>query len=66
MPGLMGPQAIEDAVLTRDMPFMIILTLPLFAMSYGFGRAGTVGRFKGALLLGAFIAYQLNLYRGWI
>jgi len=66
LPGLMGPQAIEDAVLTRDMPFMIILTLTLFAMSYGFGRAGTVGRFKGALLLGAFIAYQLNLYRGWI
>lgn len=66
LPGLMGPQAVEPAVLTRDMPFMIALTLVLFAMSYGFGRAGTVGRFKGLLLFTAFIAYQLNLYKGWI
>ncbi|MCG6976712.1 MAG: calcium/sodium antiporter [Acidiferrobacterales bacterium] len=66
LPGLMGPQAVESAVLTRDMPFMIILTLTLFAMSYGFGRTGTVGRLKGTILIGAFIAYQLNLYRGWI
>ena len=66
LPGLMGPQAVEAAVLNRDMPFMIMLTLVLFAMSYGFGRAGTVGRFKGLLLFTAFVAYQLNLYKGWI
>ncbi len=66
LPGLMGPELVTGAVLNRDMPIMIALTLALFAMSYGFGRTGTLGRFKGAILLAVFVLYQVNLYVGWV
>ena len=66
LPGLMGPQVVRGEVLNRDMPLMIAMTLALFAMSYGFGRTGRLGRLKGAVLIGVFIVYQVNLYAGWI
>lgn len=62
LPGLISPQTIDGSVLTRDLPVMIVLTLALFVMSFGFGRKGNVGRWKGALLFGVFIAYQWNLF----
>jgi cation:H+ antiporter len=65
LPGLMGPEVVRGAVLNRDMPIMIAITLALFAMSYGFGRSGRIGRVKGLILLSAFTAYQVNLYANW-
>ncbi len=62
LPGLISPHEIDGSVLTRDLPIMIMLTLALFVMSFGFGRKGKVGRWKGALLLGVFIIYQWNLF----
>ena len=63
LPGLLNPGPVDAAVLTRDYPVMIGLTLALFAMAYGFrGRPGRLNRIEGALLLTAFVAYQTLLY----
>ncbi len=62
LPGLLSPHQLDANVITRDMPVMIALTLTLFVMSFGFGQKGNVGRWKGAILLAAFVAYQWNLY----
>ena len=63
LPGLLNPGPVDAAVLTRDYPVMIGLTLALFVMAYGFrGRAGRLNRIEGALLLTAFVAYQTLLY----
>ena len=50
-------------VLHRDWPVMLGLTLILLLMAYGFnGREGRINRFEGAMLLLAYIGY--NLYLG--
>lgn len=51
--------AIAAEVLQRDWIVMLLLTLALFAMAYGFrGKKGNIGRFKGLLLLLCYIAYN--------
>ena len=62
LPGLLSPHEVDGNVITRDVPVMIVLTLALFVMSFGFGRKGSIGRWKGAILLAIFLAYQWNLY----
>jgi len=62
LPGLISPQAVDGSVITRDLPVMIVLTLALFVMSFGFGRKGNVGRWKGAILFVVFVIYQWSLY----
>jgi cation:H+ antiporter len=53
----------DGAAVMRDMPIMVGLTLVLFAMSCGNNRNVIhIGRWKGAALFSAFIAYQLYLY----
>ncbi|HEY0634249.1 MAG TPA: calcium/sodium antiporter [Gammaproteobacteria bacterium] len=61
MPGLIAPSTIPTAVLQRDYPMMIGLTIALFAMSYGFRRPSRVTRLKGLMLLLAFVGYL-----GWL
>jgi cation:H+ antiporter len=62
VPGLIAPGPFDPLVLTRDMPMMIGLTLALFIISYGFGGAGRINRYEGALLVLAFLAYQGVLF----
>jgi cation:H+ antiporter len=62
LPGLLNPAPIDAAVLTRDYPAMIGLTLVFFVMAYGFRGPGRLNRFEGALLVTAFAAYQTLLY----
>lgn len=62
VPGIIRPGAVPGGVLERDFPVMIGLTLALFAMAYGFRRPGHINRPEGAVLLLAFIGYQLLLY----
>lgn len=64
LPGVLRPGPIPDAVLTRDFPIMIGLTLAFFFLAHGIGRAGHFSRLSGALLLASFVAYQLILYFG--
>jgi cation:H+ antiporter len=62
IPAALAPAALEPAVLTRDLPVMLGLTVALLVMAYGFGGVGRINRFEGAILLVCFLAYQLLLY----
>jgi cation:H+ antiporter len=63
LPGVIHPGAIDAAVMERDYIAMVILTIVLFAMAYGF-RGGTrrINRLDGGVLLLIFIGYQSLLY----
>ena len=65
--GAIGPGGFDAAVLTRDFPVMIAVTLVLIAMATDLQRAkpdGHISRWKGGVLLAAFIAYQGWLFLG--
>jgi cation:H+ antiporter len=58
LPGLIHPSVLEPAVLQRDFPIVIALTVALFLMAYGFKGVGRINRFEGGLLLASFVAYM--------
>ena len=62
LPGLISPEPIDTAVLSRDYPVMIALAVTMFVMAYGFRGPGRINRFEGALLLIGFCSYQTLLY----
>ena len=62
IPGLITPHILDPAVLQRDFPFMIGLSVALFLMAYGFRGDGRINRFEGALLLGGYTTYMVVLY----
>ncbi|MDH5784578.1 MAG: calcium/sodium antiporter [Chromatiales bacterium] len=62
LPGLIHPTATPAELLGRDFPAMIILTILLFAMSYGFRGEGRVTRGEGAVLLIGYVVYMGMLY----
>jgi cation:H+ antiporter len=52
-------------VFNRDVLIMSALTLSLFVIGYGFRKQGRIGRIKGAVLLGCYVAYMLCLIFGF-
>jgi cation:H+ antiporter len=62
MPGLIHPGTTPAELLSRDFPVMILLTVGLFVMGYGFRKPGTVSRGEGALLLLGYLGYLGLLY----
>jgi len=63
IPGLISPHIIDPAVLNRDFPLMIGLSVVLFLMAYGFKKKeGHINRLEGSLLLGGYTAYMVVLY----
>ncbi len=63
LPGIILPSTLDAAVMQRDFPIMIGLTIALFAMAYGFRGPGRINRVEGGLLLAAFVAYMAWLGR---
>ena len=60
--GFISPMAdLNPAVLLRDWPVVMGLTVGLLALAYGFGKQGIISRLDGVLLLIAFIAYNVLL-----
>lgn len=60
--GAVHPMTVEPAVLTRDLPVMIVLTISLFIFGYGWRRGqGRINRLEGGLLLAAYLAYTIYL-----
>lgn len=60
--GVIYPVAVEAQTLYRDMTVMVVLTLSLFIIGYGFRKEqGCINRFEGAML---FLAYLC--YTGWL
>lgn len=62
IPGLIQPSTLDQSILERDLPVVLILTILLFVMAYGFRAEGRINRIEGGLLFSAFIAYQLLLF----
>ena len=60
--GVLGPGGIPETALTRDFLVMVVLTLIFFAIAYGFGDQGQIGRFEGGVLLISFCAYYVLIY----
>ncbi len=53
---------ISAEVFNRDWIVMLILTLALLVMAYGFGRQGKINRAEGGVLLTAYFAYNGYLF----
>lgn len=66
IPGLIHPASLADGVLQRDLPIVLILTIVLFIMAYGFKGEGRINKIEGGLLLAAFIGYQLLLFQSTV
>ncbi|WP_160064937.1 calcium/sodium antiporter [Psychromonas sp. L1A2] len=65
LPGLIHASSFDIAVLTRDYPVMIALTLALviFSIAWRKGKIAILGRVEGALLLIGYLAYMVWLYK---
>ncbi|MCI7353857.1 MAG: calcium/sodium antiporter [[Actinobacillus] rossii] len=59
--GAISPMHVGQEVFTRDMSVMSALTVLLFI--FGFGKKGEINRFKGAILLLAYIGYNAYLFQ---
>ncbi|MBU2550939.1 MAG: calcium/sodium antiporter [Proteobacteria bacterium] len=59
--GLIHPLKIGPEVVSRDLFFMIVLTVSLFVIGYGFRGPGRINRLEGASLLAAYIGYTAYL-----
>lgn len=59
--GAIQPMQVEPAALHRDALCMGLLTLSLFVFGSGIRGPGRITRFKGALLLSAYIGYNAYL-----
>ncbi|OIN09682.1 calcium/sodium antiporter [Oceanisphaera psychrotolerans] len=60
--GIIHPLEVAPEVISRDFMVMIVLTLSLFVLGYGFkGRQGRINRAEGALLLAVYVGYT-----GWL
>ncbi|MDH5570697.1 MAG: calcium/sodium antiporter [Gammaproteobacteria bacterium] len=62
LPGLIQPHTLEPEILTRDFPWMIGLSIALFAMAYGFRDKGRINRLEGSLLMMSYFIYLTVLY----
>jgi cation:H+ antiporter len=65
LPGLIHADTFDAAVLTRDYPVMVALTVALmiFSIAWRKGKGGILGRFEGLLLLAGYVGYMFWLYQ---
>jgi cation:H+ antiporter len=59
--GAIRPIDVAAEIFSRDIPFMSLLTVVLFIISYGFRGQGRITRPGGAVLLAAYFAYTALL-----
>ncbi len=64
--GAIGPGGFDVAVLTRDFPLMIGLTVALYVMARGlrYSGDGSIRRWAGGVLVAVFVGYQLWFFWG--
>jgi cation:H+ antiporter len=62
LPGLLHPDTLPPEALTRDFPIMLGTTLLLLIFGIGCWHRYVLNRWKGFVLLGIFIAYEILLY----
>jgi len=62
LPGLIAPSTLPASVLSRDYPVMLVFTIILFVMAYGFKGPGRLNRLEGLGLLCLFLAYEYWIF----
>lgn len=60
--GVINPDNIDTNAATRDFPIMLIASVALLAMAFGFKKDGRINRVEGVILFSAFLAYQFVLF----
>jgi len=61
--GVVNPFSLGIEIIRRDVPVMILLTLSIFIIGYGFkGRQGRINRLEGSLLLFSYLFYTIFLF----
>ncbi len=60
--GVISASELPDLLLLRDYNVMVALTFVLFFIGYGFRGPGRISRPEGALLVGAYVTYQIVVY----
>jgi cation:H+ antiporter len=55
--GIISPLRVEPEILTRDWPILMLMTVALFVMAYGFKGPGRINRAEGLCLVVAYCAY---------
>lgn len=60
--GVINPDNIDQMAATRDFPIMLIASVALMAMAFGFKSDGRINRVEGAILFASFLAYQYVLF----
>ncbi|MCG2634853.1 MAG: calcium/sodium antiporter [Gammaproteobacteria bacterium] len=61
IPGLISPAAVDGAVLHRDLPVMLLLSVGLLILIFRRRRSPIVERWHGMLFLSAYLAYLFLL-----
>lgn len=56
--------SITPDVFSRDWGVMLLLTIMLLIMAYGYKRQGRINRVEGGVLLASYIAYNIYLVLG--
>jgi len=59
--GVIRPMPVGADVLSRDLFVMVLLTVALFAIGFGFRGPGRINLYEGALLLTCYIGFTLYL-----
>ncbi len=62
LPGVINPDFVDPDASARDFPIMLLASIVLMAMAFGFKRDGRINRLEGLILFISFIAYQLVLF----
>jgi len=62
IPGIILPFEIPNEVMSRDYPFMLVLTVLLFIASYKFKKEGTINRSEGVVMIAALCIYLYILF----
>ncbi|GMR20377.1 MAG: calcium/sodium antiporter [Gammaproteobacteria bacterium] len=62
LPGLIAPSTLPASLLSRDYSVMLLFTIILFVMAYGFKGSGRLNRIEGLGLLCLFLAYEYWIF----
>lgn len=59
--GSIQPMKVASEIITRDISVMLLLTISLFLIGYGFRGTGRINRYEGAGLLACYLGYTIYL-----
>ncbi|TKB47895.1 calcium/sodium antiporter [Thalassotalea mangrovi] len=62
IPGLLAPGAVDAQVASRDVPFMMAITLLLLILCFSWRGKFNIGRTKGVVLFACFVFYQYLIF----